>query len=288
MSRRFTPRFAPPLLGAAAMAALGSAGLAHATDSNLKSVETALKGAPVLLYGFGTDAAWSADGGSAFAGGCSGSNGNASQVNASGNCVGSTFGSTASASADLSTGALSASVTVPAVTANGGAAGALMWTTLSFTGAAPGALGTFELPLTGMFTGTSIGIAGLAVNPSADWITSWTLVDATDSSPTLSVTFPILNGTPTKFASGLGVDTVWTGSAAGAALDPPWTLILPSGVTYSAVGGAPTIPGSGSGGGGGGGGSSVPEPGSLGLMLVGCLLSAWSALRTRAPGGRRG
>ena len=286
MSRHFTLRLATPVLGAAAMVALASPGLVRAADANLTSVENALKAAPVLSSGFGTEAAWSADGGVSFSS-CSGSNGNAGLSSASGGCLGGP-GSTASASADLSTGALSASATVPASTAAGAAAGALMWTTLVFTGAAPGAMGTFELPLTGMFTGASLGIAGLAVNPSADWITSWTLVGASDSSPTLSVMFPIVDGTPTKFAAGLGADTVWVGDAAGAALDPPWTLIVPSGVTYTGAEGLPTIPGAGSGGGGGGGGSSVPEPGSLGLMLVGCLLSAWTALRTRAAGGRRG
>ena len=263
--------------GAATIAALAGSGFAQAgplsLDPNLVSVVGALQAAPVLSYAFGTDTAWSADAGS-FAGGCSGSNGNPSQASASGDCTGS-MGSTASASADLTSGTLSASAMTPAVTANGSAAGALMWTTLVFSGASPGQTGTFELPLTGSFANGGFGVAGIAVNPSSSWITNWTQVNASNSSPTLSVPFSLANGVPTEFAAGLGVDTQWNGNQATASLDPPWTVMLPTGVTYSPVDGAPTILGSP------GGGSSVPEPGALSLMLMGLALFAWAALRRR-------
>lgn len=240
-----------------------------------------MQAAPIVMYAFGTDTAWSADGSNAFAGGCSGSNGNPSQLSASGGCTGG-FGSAASASADVTSGTLSASALTPAITANGSASGALMWTTLVFSGASPGQTGTFELPLTGSFTNGGIGVAGLAVNPSSSWITSWTTVDASNSSPTLSVTFSLANGVPTEFAAGLGVDTQWTGNQTTASLDPPWTLMLPTGVTYSPVNGAPTILGTS------GGGSSVPEPGALSLMLMGVVLCAWAALRRRERAIERG
>ena len=265
--------------GAAAIAAFGSSGFALAgplsSDPNLVSVETALLSAPVVTSSFGADAAWSADGSEAFADGCSGSNGGSMQTAASGSCTGA-FGSNASVSVDVTAGTLSASALTPAITANGSAAGALMWTTLVFSGASPGATGTFELPLTGSFTNGGRGIAGLAVDPSSTWITSWAHVNASDSSPTLSVTFSIANGVPTKFAAGVGVDTQWMGNEVTANLDPPWTLILPTGVTYSpANSGDPTIPG-------GGAESSVPEPGALALMLMGLALFAGAATRRRA------
>ncbi len=260
------------LIGAAAVAALGSAGFAQA-DHHLTSVESALSSAPVLMYSYGTDTAWSADGSSAFFGGCSGFNGNPGQSSASGSCTGTSSGASAAASADLVAGTLSASASTPAMTSNGAAAGALMWTTLVFSGAGSNATGTFELPLTGSFSNGGIGIAGLAVNPSSNWITSWTTVDSANSSPTLSVSFSIANGTPIKFAAGLGVDSVWNGNAVSASLDPPWTLVLPAGVTYSSYNGDPSIPG---------GGPSVPEPGTLPLMSIGLALAAWAAVRSRA------
>jgi hypothetical protein len=267
-------------VAAATVAALASPGFAFAqSDPNLTSVESDLLIAPVLMYSFGTDAAWSADGSSSSFGGCSGFNGNPGQASASGNCTGTADGATAGASADLGPGTLSASASTPAITSFGGAAGALMWTTLIFSGAGSNATGTFELPLTGSFTNGGIGVAGLAVNPSSNWITDWTTVDSSNSSPTLSVSFSIVNGAPTKFAAGLGVDAVWNGNSVSASLDPPWTLILPAGVTYGSYNGDPTIPGGGSGG---GGGIPAPEPGSLSLMLLGLVLTASAAVRMRA------
>jgi hypothetical protein len=260
------------LMGTAAVVALGSAGLAHA-DANLTSVEAALSVAPVLMYSSGTYAAWSADGSNAFAGGCSASTGNPGQLSASGNCTGTSSGASASASADLTAGTLSASASTPAITSNGAAAGALMWTTLVFSGAGSNATGTFELPLTGSFSNGGAGVAGLAVDPSSNWMTSWTTVDGSNPSPTLSVSFSIQNGTPTEFAAGLGVDSVWNGNQVTSSLDPPWTLILPAGVTYSASTGDPSIPGAA---------PSVPEPGSLPLMSLGLVLAAWAATRSRA------
>jgi hypothetical protein len=254
------------LMGATAVAALGSAAVAQA-DPNLTFVESVLKSAPVLMYPYGTDTAWSAD---ASAGGCSASGGNPLQSRASGSC--SASGASAAASANGGAGTLSASASTPAGTSTGAAAGALMWTTLVFSGAAAGATGTFELPLTGSFTNGGVGVAGLAVNPSPSWLTSWTTVDSSSPSPTLSVSFAIDNGIPTEFAAGLGVDSVWNGNQVTSSLDPPWTLVLPAGVTYSSLDGDPSIPS---------GALPVPEPGSLSLMLLGAL-AAWAAVRVRA------
>jgi hypothetical protein len=262
------------LLGTAAVLALGSAGLAQA-DPNLTYVERALSGAPVLVYSSGTYAAWSADGGSGYSGGCSALSGNPFQSSAGGSCTGTSSGASAGAGADLKGGTLSASASTPATTSNGAAAGALMWTTLVFSGAAPGsnATGILKLPFTGSFSNGGIGVAGLAVNPSSNWITSWTTVDASNPSPTLSVSFSIQNGVPTEFAAGLGVDSVWDGNPVTSSLDPAWSLILPAGITYSPVAGDLSIPG---------GTASVPEPGSLPLMSLGLVLAAWAAARSRA------
>lgn len=243
------------------------------TDPNLTNVENALSSAPLGMYSYGTWTAWSADGGNGN-GGCSGSSGNPFQTSSSGGCTSKSFGivsSSASASASLGTGKLSAGASTGPITAMGAAAGALMWDTLTFSGASPGAMGTLSLPVTGTFFNGGVGAAGLAVNPSSNWIYNWTQLDSSNSSPTLTLSFSIVNGTPTELAAGLGADVVWNGNLVSSTVDPPWTLTLPNGVTYTTTSGDPLLP------------ASVPEPGTFSLMGLAMMASASVWAR-----GRRG
>lgn len=281
-----------------AVALLGTPGFAGATsialDQNLANIESALSSAPVGMYPFGTAAAWSADGGTASSGGCNGSSGNPGASSATGACSGTLMGgsgdSHAAATANLGTGSLSASASTGPITSMGAAAGALMWDTLTFSGVTAGNnTATLSMQLTGSFAGdlggglppAAFGAAGLAVDPvGSSWITNWTLIDSSSPSPTLTLSFAISNGTPTVLAGGLAVDTIWNGNQDTASLDPPWSLILPTGVTASTgYSGDPL--------GGGTGGTSVPEPGALSLMGLAMMASAAAWSRARASGKDR-
>ena len=256
-------RFLHLILAAAATALFFACSTsAQATNSDLSYVENYLTGAPTT-YPYGTSTAASVS--PCFSGGCQTAGGNPYQTSASSSVsVGGT--GSAKASADLASGSLRAYAQEDGITGSSAAAGALFWDTLTFSGATGvSPTGSLVLTVPGTFTDVGYGGAGLAVSVGG-YIgqfspATWTLLDSSNPSATLTLPFSIVNGTPTEVGAGLFAAAYNSFSMATADLyDPPQlSLILPTGVTYTSASGVfLTTP--------------VPEPTDAALLAAGLML----------------
>ena len=222
---------------------------AHAisTNADVAYVETALKNAPVLTTGYGTVSAASVSLTPTLPLNQITSGTSLTTSSATGLINFPGTGS-AQAAGDISTGVLRAYAQELGITGASAAAGAGFWDTLTFsgvTGTSP--TGTMVFNVGGTFTDVGFGAAcegyqigltgsstcgsGTGSDPFAPGVT---VLNSGNPSETLSLSFPLSNGTPTKLAWTLGAAANNTFNGATADLfDPPQvSLSLPGGVTY--------------------------------------------------------
>ncbi len=237
----------PALLLAASWSA--SACASTVTNPDMAYVENALVNAPLLADPFGAVSASSVSP-------CSGTTCQSTSVNpdtvssSSSSAVGG-VGSAKSA-ADLSTGVLQAYAQEDGTAGASAAAGAGFWDTLTFSGVTAGETATLDFNVSGSFTDVGFGGAcegyligltsgstcgsGSGSDPFGSGVT---LLNASNSSETLSLTIPVANSTPTEVAFALGAAANNSLNVATADLyDPPHvTLTLNGPGSYTSASG---------------------------------------------------
>ena len=201
-------------------------------------------------------------------------------------------GSFAAASANLATGAVRVSVTgVTGPTPGSAGAHALVWDTLTFSGAAPGASITLTMTGTASLSGDARFAAGIDFEQEANGIgqlpyallegnDAFLLVGAGDPTAYSGVpaysfqeTFGIVNNVPMflgyfvdAFAGVSGCDSPHCPSPGSASITDPLSIDLPEGVTFTSASREAL--------------SSVPEP-AVGVFLVGFGVIGWTLRGSR-------
>jgi len=172
----------------------------------------------------------------------------------------------------LSVGA-SGNYFVPSVGFGDANASAVVWDTLTFSGAAPGATGTIVMTGTAGFQGNASLRAFALVTPLSSVTPAFTpLYDLgggvgilTEPIYSIQQPFTIFNGQPMLFEATVfaGAAECGTSCSGQAFITDPFSLDLPSGVTFTSASGE--FPG----------GMTVPEPSSLMLLATGVLGVFW-------------
>jgi len=199
---------------------------------------------------------------------------------ANGSLSDSSTGSSASAQADLAQGSLSVAVSgVTGPTPGSAGAHAVVWDTLTFSGAAPGASVTITVSGTSTLSGDARVNAGAILLQSGAFdqtpyavLEGNDLASVTGSTYSFQETFGILNDVPMllvvsvdAFAGVSGCSSPSCPPPGSASITDPFTLTLPAGVTFTSASGASS--------------TDVPEP--AGLALFGVSLLGLAMIRRR-------
>jgi hypothetical protein len=194
-------------------------------------------------------------------------------------------GANASAFADFSKGQVSVNLSGTGFTPGAGYGGtfahALIWDTLTFSGAAPGATATVTISGNSTLSGDArIGavavlfdLANVGTIGTVPSLLEGNFTDPVGPGPySTSMTFAITNNVPMLFAIGVSGSTGNSFDAGTAFIDDPFSLNLPQGVTFTSASNSFL--------------TSVPEPGTWALMLAGLGaigFMSWSKRRQARP-----